>query len=54
MSVKRSNPPKNPLGIAARALARTVPQAALFKNPYPRRGAHRARAEKRKGILKGI
>ena len=31
MSAKRSSPPKNPLVRAARALARTVPQSALFK-----------------------
>ena len=27
----RSSPPKNPLIVAARTLARTVPQGALFK-----------------------
>ena len=49
----RSSPPKNPLSVAARALARTVPQAAIFKKPYPRRSARCARAEEKKGDSKG-
>ena len=32
MSAGRSNPPKNPHIIAARVLARTVPQRKLFKS----------------------
>ena len=51
---KRSNPPKNPLDIAARALARTVPQRALFKGRTLGAVRNMRAPKKERGFLRGL
>ena len=54
VSARRSSPPKNPLNIAARALARTVPQETLFKSRTLGAVRNMRAPKKERGSLRGI